>query len=121
MDKRHRELCFVAVVVYMPETINQVMGGTMRLGNRETYFKDREGLVFSLYDKHNVITERHRHRYEFNIDYKEKLEKVGYAFVGMDETGNRLEVIERPDNRFFVACQYHRESYFSSCNVSLCG
>eukprot|EP01056_Protomagalhaensia_sp_Gyna25_P000732 Protomagalhaensia_sp_Gyna_25__731@NODE_1348_length_1920_cov_61_318979_g1080_i0_p1_GENE_NODE_1348_length_1920_cov_61_318979_g1080_i0NODE_1348_length_1920_cov_61_318979_g1080_i0_p1_ORF_typecomplete_len578_score110_05CTP_synth_N/PF06418_14/5_1e113GATase/PF00117_28/5_3e41Peptidase_C26/PF07722_13/6_3e08_NODE_1348_length_1920_cov_61_318979_g1080_i0861819 len=100
------------VVVYMPETVNQVMGGTMRLGDRSTYITDPDSLTYRLYDHKNVVVERHRHRYEVNIDYVSALEEVGYSFVGKDEKGVRMSVVERKDHSFFVASQYHPE--FSS-------
>eukprot|EP01055_Gregarina_sp_Pseudo9_P005971 Gregarina_sp_Pseudo_9__5970@NODE_976_length_2011_cov_40_649594_g914_i0_p1_GENE_NODE_976_length_2011_cov_40_649594_g914_i0NODE_976_length_2011_cov_40_649594_g914_i0_p1_ORF_typecomplete_len587_score163_24CTP_synth_N/PF06418_14/6_3e116GATase/PF00117_28/2_2e43Peptidase_C26/PF07722_13/5_7e08AAA_31/PF13614_6/0_21ArsA_ATPase/PF02374_15/0_21_NODE_976_length_2011_cov_40_649594_g914_i02171977 len=97
------------IVVYMPETINQIMGGTMRLGDRSTFLNDTDSLAYKLYDNKKVIVERHRHRYEVNIDYVSALEEVGYHFVGKDERGVRMEVVERRDSEFFVATQYHPE------------
>eukprot|EP01053_Blabericola_migrator_P000712 Blabericola_migrator_1__711@NODE_1177_length_5203_cov_152_764213_g800_i0_p1_GENE_NODE_1177_length_5203_cov_152_764213_g800_i0NODE_1177_length_5203_cov_152_764213_g800_i0_p1_ORF_typecomplete_len579_score85_38CTP_synth_N/PF06418_14/3_7e114GATase/PF00117_28/1_2e44Peptidase_C26/PF07722_13/7_5e09ArsA_ATPase/PF02374_15/0_16AAA_31/PF13614_6/0_19AAA_31/PF13614_6/8_8e03_NODE_1177_length_5203_cov_152_764213_g800_i025314267 len=97
------------IVVYMPETVNQIMGGTMRLGDRPTYINDKDSLVSHLYDQQEVVVERHRHRYEVNIEYVSALEEVGYHFVGKDDKGQRMEIIERRDHPFFVATQYHPE------------
>lgn len=97
------------IVVYMPETVNQIMGGTMRLGDRRTYFEDTESLACRLYDRKQMIVERHRHRYEVNPSYVSALEEVGYHFVGKDEMGMRMEVVERRDVDFFIAAQYHPE------------
>jgi CTP synthase len=56
----------------------------------------------ALYNGAEVVHERHRHRYEVNPDYIEQLEKVGLNFVGKDDTGNRMEVVERKDHPFYV-------------------
>lgn len=48
-------------------------------------------------------------RYEVNPELAPKLEKVGLQFVGKDETGNRMEIVELKDHRYFVACQFHPE------------
>lgn len=97
------------VVIFMPETVNQKMGGTMRLGDRITYVHDTSSMACALYDQATQITERHRHRYEFNTEYLDRLEKVGYQFVGRDERQERIEIIERREHPFFVAVQYHPE------------
>jgi CTP synthase len=56
-----------------------------------------------------VITERHRHRYEFNNAYRDKFEKAGFVFSGTSPDGKLVEVIELKDHPFFVACQFHPE------------
>ena len=56
-----------------------------------------------------MIEERHRHRYEVNMEYIEKFEEKGFMFVSQDETGKRQEIIELKDHPYFVGTQYHPE------------
>lgn len=86
---------------------NSDLGGTMRLGGQQCLLQP-DSLAFQLYQK-NVITERHRHRYEFNNQYFEKLEKAGLRFSGKSIDGRLVEVIEIPDHPWFLACQFHPE------------
>ncbi|TAN46711.1 MAG: CTP synthase [Methylococcaceae bacterium] len=82
-------------------------GGTMRLGGQKCRLvegsKTRE-----MYGK-DVITERHRHRYEFNNRYLKVLEEAGLRISGKSIDGRLVEVIELPDHPWFVACQFHPE------------
>jgi len=55
------------------------------------------------------IDERHRHRYEVNPDMIDAFEKEGLTFVGKDETGKRMEIIELKGHPYYVACQFHPE------------
>ena len=83
------------------------LGGTMRLGGQEC--KLTEGsLVKSLYKKDSII-ERHRHRYEFNNKYKDKLESVGMGIAGFSIDDELVEIIEIPKHPWFVGCQFHPE------------
>jgi CTP synthase len=86
---------------------NANMGGTMRLGGQKCRLQS-DSLVFDLYQK-DVITERHRHRYEFNNHYKELLEAKGMCFSGKSIDGRLVEVIEIPKHPWFLACQFHPE------------
>ncbi len=61
-----------------------------------------------LYDR-EVIVERHRHRYEFNNNYRQALEEKGLRFAGLSLDGRLVEVIEIPEHPWFVACQFHPE------------
>jgi CTP synthase len=82
------------------------MGGTMRLGAQEALLKPGT-LAHKLYGKDKVL-ERHRHRYEFNNNYLEQLEKKGFVFSG--RSGDDLmEIIELPSHPFFIATQFHPE------------
>ncbi|MBU1599243.1 hypothetical protein KKG61_03960, partial [bacterium] len=63
---------------------------------------------YSAYKK-ETVKERHRHRYEFNNDYRKILEKVGLRISGLYEEGNLVEIIEFPNHPFFVATQFHPE------------
>jgi CTP synthase len=86
---------------------NSDLGGTMRLGAQKCRIQS-DSLVFSLYKK-DVITERHRHRYEFNNHYIEALEKAGMQFSGKSMDGRLVEVVEIADHPWFIACQFHPE------------
>ncbi|KAJ3334351.1 CTP synthase ura7 [Blyttiomyces sp. JEL0837] len=101
------------VVVFMPEISKTHMGGTMRLGDRATIFTDSsEGCVTRrLYDNAKVIHERHRHRYEVNPKYVDQLESSGLNFIGKDEKGERMIILELKDKShpYFVATQFHPE------------
>ncbi|MCK5498857.1 MAG: CTP synthase [Gammaproteobacteria bacterium] len=83
------------------------LGGTMRLGGQQCQLLEGSR-VRELYGQ-EVITERHRHRYEFNNKYKQQLEDAGMRFTGMSMDGNLVEIIELMDHPWFVACQFHPE------------
>ena len=99
------------VVIFMPEIDKTTMGGTMRLGLRPTIYQ--EGTEWSrlrkLYGNAESVNERHRHRYEVNPDYIEQLSKAGLPFVGKDDKGERMEIVELKDHPWFVAVQFHPE------------
>lgn len=86
---------------------NSDLGGTMRLGSQQCRLL-QDTLAFSIYQK-DVITERHRHRYEFNNQYIERLEAGGMRFSGKSIDGRLVEVIEIPEHPWFIACQFHPE------------
>ncbi len=86
---------------------NTDLGGSMRLGGQQCRLQP-DSLAFQLYQK-DVITERHRHRYELNNQYIEKLEKAGLRFSGKSIDGRLVEVIEIPEHPWFIACQFHPE------------
>ncbi|MFI3260415.1 MAG: CTP synthase [bacterium] len=83
------------------------LGGTLRLGNFECLL-DKKTKTYDLY-KDEVILERHRHRYEFNNEYKNLLEEKGLVISGINEKSNLVEIIEVKNHPFFVACQFHPE------------
>ena len=83
------------------------MGGTLRLGNYECKI-ERGTLAYKDY-KQTTILERHRHRYEFNNKYRQILEKNGMVFSGINEKANLVEIIELPNHKHFIACQFHPE------------
>jgi CTP synthase len=106
------------VVIFMPEGSKTHMGGTMRLGSRRSLFLQQcqasrlyESLGAGKTDESGVLVanERHRHRYEVNPDYVLALEAAGLSFVARDETGKRMEILELPEHRYFVGCQFHPE------------
>jgi len=97
------------VIVYMPEIDKSKLGGTMRLGARKTIIRDENCMAYWLYGNREVM-ERHRHRYEVNPRIAKKLESdAGMKFVGQDETGSRMEILELSDHPFFFATQFHPE------------
>jgi CTP synthase len=99
------------VVVFMPEIDKATMGGNMRLGLRPTLFqKDTEwSRLRKLYGGAHTVEERHRHRYEVNPDYIAKLEQNGMDFIGKDDKGERMEIVELKDHPFFIGVQFHPE------------
>jgi CTP synthase len=56
-----------------------------------------------------VVEERHRHRYEVNPDYVDRLEQAGLNFIGKDDTGKRMEIVELKDHPWYVGVQFHPE------------
>ena len=86
---------------------NSDMGGTMRLGGQECRLKEGSRSR-ELYGK-DVITERHRHRYEFNNQYLETLEQAGLVIAGKSMDDKLVEVVEIEDHPWFIACQFHPE------------
>jgi CTP synthase len=82
-------------------------GGTMRLGAYPCVLRDGS-LAHRIYGKRK-ISERHRHRYEFNNAYREALAQRGLAFGGVSPDESLVEMIELPDHPWFVACQFHPE------------
>lgn len=83
------------------------LGGTMRLGAQVCHLKPGTH-VAEAYGRID-IKERHRHRYEVNNTYVERLEKAGLIVAGRSDDGELVEVIEVPDHPWFVACQFHPE------------
>ncbi|MCI5997017.1 MAG: CTP synthase [Parvimonas sp.] len=83
------------------------IGGTLRLGNYDCKLLENSK-VKELY-KEDIIKERHRHRYEFNNDFKEDLEKEGVIFSGINPELGLVEIIEYTKTDYFVACQFHPE------------
>ncbi len=83
------------------------MGGTMRLGAYPCELQDGS-LARRCYGGES-ISERHRHRYEVNNAYREKLEKAGLLFSGLSPDGQLAEIIELPAHPFFIAVQFHPE------------
>jgi CTP synthase len=83
------------------------LGGTMRLGAYEARLAEGSRIA-DVYGT-TKIHERHRHRYEVNIDYKERLEACGLVFAGMSPDGVLPETVEYPDHPWFIGVQYHPE------------
>jgi CTP synthase len=83
------------------------MGGTMRLGGYDCDLAPGSR-VADIYDATH-IRERHRHRYEVNINYKDRLEGAGMRFSGMSPDGVLPEIVEFPNHPWFVGVQFHPE------------
>jgi CTP synthase len=83
------------------------LGGTMRLGAYPAALAGNS-VVRSIYGE-DLISERHRHRYEVNAHYKDALEARGLVFSGMSPDGELPEIVERPDHPWFVGVQFHPE------------
>ena len=83
------------------------LGGTMRLGAYEAKL-DENSMIRKIYGK-KIIIERHRHRYEVNINYKDKFEKKGMNFSGLSPDGLLPEIIELNNHPWFIGVQFHPE------------
>jgi CTP synthase len=83
------------------------LGGTMRLGAYDAKLTGNSH-VATIYGGTD-ISERHRHRYEVNVHYKDALERGGLVFSGMSPDGELPEIVERPDHPWFVGVQFHPE------------
>lgn len=99
------------VIIEMPEHNGGDLGGTMRVGRRETRFVLKGGTIHQLYKGVDLINERHRHRYEVNPVIVPALESAGMMFVGKDNTptGQRMEIMELQNHPYFVGVQFHPE------------
>ena len=86
---------------------NSDLGGTMRLGGQLCRLKKNSN-SFKMYKKQDII-ERHRHRYEVNPMYKDEMIKNGLNVVGTSIDGKLVEMIEIPNHKWFLACQFHPE------------
>ncbi|WP_458627328.1 CTP synthase [Winogradskyella sp. PC D3.3] len=82
-------------------------GGTMRLGTWDCQI-EKDSIAYKVY-KSETITERHRHRFEFNNDYKSQFEKSGMKATGLNPETGLVEIVEIPENDWFVGVQYHPE------------
>ena len=87
---------------------NTDLGGTMRLGQYPAALAENS-LVRRVYGDMAVVTERHRHRYEVNVAYRDRLEAAGLRFSGMSPDGVLPEIVEIPDHPWFIGVQYHPE------------
>ena len=95
------------VIDIMPDQIGKAKGGTMRLGGYPCVLKEGTK-IFDAY-KESEIRERHRHRYEFNNDYRELLEEKGLVISGTSPDNHIVETVEIKDNDFFIGVQFHPE------------
>lgn len=100
------------IIHIMPDQEKKMLeknyGGSMRLGAWECKLK-KGSLVYRLYQDLSLISERHRHRFEFNNDFRGQFEKAGLVLAGTSPDGKLVEVIELPNHPFFVGTQFHPE------------
>ena len=97
-----------SVIDLMPDQQGNIpMGGTMRLGAYPC--KIKAGTMMEQAYQSLEVSERHRHRYEFNNKYREEFEEKGMVISGTSPDGRLVEAVEVPANRFHVAVQYHPE------------
>jgi CTP synthase len=97
------------VIDLMADQVDQEnIGGTLRLGLYPARLKQGTKTA-AAYANQTVIQERHRHRYEFNNAYRESFEQNGMIFSGVSPDNHLVEIVEYPQNKFFIACQYHPE------------
>ncbi|MBR0135026.1 MAG: gamma-glutamyl-gamma-aminobutyrate hydrolase family protein, partial [Clostridia bacterium] len=102
------EQCKNKVIDFMPGQSDKIdKGGTLRLGAYPCVIQP-ETVMEKCYGARE-ISERHRHRYEFNNDYREKLASAGLALSGISPDGTLVETVELSDREFFVGVQYHPE------------
>jgi CTP synthase len=102
MDSRHQ------VIALMPDQVNVTdKGGTMRLGKYPCVLLDgtRSRALYGAPE----ISERHRHRFEFNNDYRGEMQEKGMVLAGMSPNGKLVEIVELPDHPWFVGVQFHPE------------
>ncbi|MBG65355.1 MAG: CTP synthetase [Flavobacteriales bacterium] len=102
-------------VIHLMEKQKNILkkGGTMRLGSYECHLNKKTNAIHSY--KKNIISERHRHRYEFNNKYKKPLQDLGMIASGINKEHNLVEIIEIPAHLWFVGVQFHPE-YKSTVN-----
>lgn len=100
------------VIIFMPEGSKTTMGGTMRLGARETIIQ-KNSLANEIYCESSDLSviERHRHRYEVSPNYIDRIQEKGLVFSGQDTTGLRMEIVElsKNDHPFYFGTQFHPE------------
>lgn len=96
-------------LIHLMEDQKKVVGkgGTMRLGEYSCRLK--KGSKVQLSYQKMQIKERHRHRYEFNNNYRDQFEKAGVSFSGLSPDGSLVEIMELEDHPWFVGCQFHPE------------
>ena len=100
--------CAHKVIDFMPGQSDEVeKGGTLRLGSYPCVI--RPGSTMEACYRADRIQERHRHRYEFNNDYRELLEQAGLRISGISPDRRLVETVEVPDHPFFVGVQFHPE------------
>jgi len=95
------------VIHIMPDQIGVDLGGSMRLGNYKAKL-NKNSRAYLAYGT-QTIHERHRHRYEFNNDYREILHKAGLTIAATSPDGKLVEIIEHSDHPYFIASQFHPE------------
>jgi CTP synthase len=88
--------------------VDSEKGGTMRLGAYPCKLVKKDSIAYKAYQV-GKISERHRHRYEFNNTYKEMLEQSGLVFTGLSPKEDLVEIVEYKEHPWFLGCQFHPE------------
>ena len=102
------EMCKHKVIDFMPGQYEDIdKGGTLRLGAYPCVLQ-KDTVIRSLYNQKS-ISERHRHRYEFNNDYREIMQENGMTLSGISPDGRLIETVELGDRDFYIGVQYHPE------------
>ena len=102
------ELCKNKVIDFMPgQSADVDKGGTLRLGACPCRIE--AGTAMERFYGTDLISERHRHRYEFNNDYRERLKEQGLTLSGFSPDGRLVEAVELSDREFYVGVQFHPE------------
>tara|TARA_B100000929_G_scaffold114989_2_gene91215 strand:+ start:7997 stop:9598 length:1602 start_codon:yes stop_codon:yes gene_type:complete len=96
------------IIDLLPEQDEVIdMGGSLRLGANEINIS-KQSNAYQIYQS-DLISKRHRHRYEFNRKYLEQFNENGMMFSGESDGGKRMEILEIPSHKFFMGVQYHPE------------
>ena len=95
------------IIIMLEECVGVKIGGSMRLGRYDCHLEPGT-LARKVYGR-DPVPERHRHRYEFNNAYKERLAAAGLVFSGTTLDGALVEMVELPGHPWFLACQFHPE------------
>ncbi|KAI9675439.1 MAG: CTP synthase ura7 [Caeruleum heppii] len=103
--------CADPVVIYMPDHSRGGLGATMRLGLQPTFFQPHSewSKLRRLYGEKAEVHERHRHRYEVNPEYIDRLAQGGLEFIGKGDENKRMEIFELKDHPWYVGVQFHPE------------
>ena len=96
------------IINFMADQSDEIdKGGTLRLGNYPCIIK-KNSVLYKTYKKDEIV-ERHRHRYEFNNEYREEFESNGLILSGTSPDGRLVECVEYPSNNYYVGAQFHPE------------
>ncbi len=97
------------IIDFLPDQSEHTdLGGTLRLGLYPCKLKDGT-VARNAYNGEELVYERHRHRYEFNNEFREAMEAAGMVFSGVSPDNKLVEIVELPEKKFFVAGQFHPE------------
>ena len=97
------------IIDFLPDQSDDIdLGGTLRLGLYPCKLKEGSRAM-QAYDGEELVYERHRHRYEFNNEFREAMEAAGMVFSGTSPDNRLVEIVELPEKKFFIAGQFHPE------------
>ena len=108
-DENHRQSKDDYAIIFLPgQNFNRSKGGTMRLGAYACELNPKSQ-TYKHYGKQTLISERHRHRFEFNNAFLEKLAGSQLQIAGINPENNLVEIVELKDHPFYIGCQFHPE------------